>query len=78
MKYLLGLAMMLVAAPAVYGQTAKPAPPAAPLSNVVFLDHDKVAAALAKGGSLVSASDVIVSGSHRVKPGQVEVHDHEM
>jgi len=78
MKILLGLAMMLVAAPAAYGQTAKPAPPAAPLSNVVFLDHDKVAAALAKGGSLVSASDVIVSGSHRVKPGQVEVHDHEM
>jgi len=74
MKNLFGLLTILIAAP-VYAQTA---PPAAPLSKVTFLDHEKVAAALAKGGSLVSASDVIVSGSHRVKPGQVEVHDHEM
>ena len=37
-----------------------------------------MAAALAKGGALVTASDVLVSGSHREKPGQVEVHDKEM
>ena len=48
------------------------------MSTAIFVDHDKVAAALAKGGSLVSASDVLVSGSHWDKPGQVEVHDKEM
>jgi len=42
-----------------------------------FVEHDKVAAALAKGGSLVTASDLLVSGSHRDKAGQVEVHDKE-
>jgi quercetin dioxygenase-like cupin family protein len=35
-------------------------------------------AALAKGGTVVGASDVLVQGSHRDKPGGVEVHDHEM
>ena len=44
---------------------------------VTFVDHDKVAAALKKGGSLVSARDLIVSGSMRDKAGQVEVHDRE-
>jgi mannose-6-phosphate isomerase-like protein (cupin superfamily) len=46
-------------------------------SDVTYVDHDKVAAALAKGGPLVSAPDYLVSGSHRSGPGQVEVHDHE-
>ena len=46
-------------------------------STVTYVDHDKVAAALAKGGPLVTAPDYIVSGSHRTGPGQVEVHDHE-
>jgi len=45
--------------------------------NVVYMDHEKVAAALAKGGSLMTASNVTVSGSHRTGPGQVEVHDKE-
>jgi mannose-6-phosphate isomerase-like protein (cupin superfamily) len=45
--------------------------------GVTYVDHDKVAAALAKGGPLVTAHDLIVSGSHRDKPGQVEVHDKE-
>ena len=44
---------------------------------VTYVAHDKVAAALANGGSLVTAPDLLVSGSHRVKPGQVEVHDKE-
>ena len=79
MRYLLGLVAALAAAP-VYlsSQGAAPAPPRTPVSEVVFVDHDKVAAALAKGGSLVAASDVTVSGSHRDKPGQVEIHDKEM
>ena len=78
MKYLLGVVITLVAVPVfVYSQNP-PAQPRTPVSRVIFVDHDKVAAALAKGGSLVAASDVLVSGSHREKPGQVEVHDKEM
>jgi mannose-6-phosphate isomerase-like protein (cupin superfamily) len=79
MKYLLGMAVALVALPAYVSlQAQAPAQPRTPVSSAVFVDHDKVAAALAKGGSLVTASDVLVSGSHRDKPGQVEVHDKEM
>ena len=46
-------------------------------SGVTHVDPEKVAAALAKGGTLVSQPDLIVSGSHRDKGGQVEVHDKE-
>lgn len=46
-------------------------------SEVTYVGHDKVAAALAKGGSLVSAPDLSVSGSHRTGPGRVEVHEKE-
>jgi mannose-6-phosphate isomerase-like protein (cupin superfamily) len=46
-------------------------------SGVVHVDPEKVAAALAKGGALVTRPDLIVSGSHREKGGQVEVHDKE-
>lgn len=46
-------------------------------SQATYVDHEKVAAALAKGGALVSASDLLVSGSHRDKAGQVEVHEKE-
>jgi mannose-6-phosphate isomerase-like protein (cupin superfamily) len=78
MRYLLAVVMTLVAVPAIYSQTPAPAQPPKPVSAATFVDHDKVAAALAKGGPLVTASDVLVSGSHRDKPGQVEVHDKEM
>ena len=47
------------------------------ISGVTYVDHEKVAAALSKGGPLVSAPDLLVSGSHRDKAGQVEVHDKE-
>jgi mannose-6-phosphate isomerase-like protein (cupin superfamily) len=50
---------------------------AAGSSEVTYVGHDKVAAALAKGGPLVTAPDLLVSGSHRSGPGQVEVHDKE-
>ena len=60
---LLAMAFLLVAAD----------PPA----KVTFVDHDKVSAALAKGGPLVTAPDLLVSGSFRNKGGQVEVHDKE-
>jgi glc operon protein GlcG len=40
-----------------------------------FVGHEKVAAALAKQGPIASGPDYSVSGSHREKAGQVEVHD---
>jgi quercetin dioxygenase-like cupin family protein len=46
-------------------------------SGVTYVDHEKVAAALSKGGPLVTAPDLLVSGSYRDKAGQVEVHDKE-
>lgn len=46
-------------------------------SGVTYVDHEKVAAALNKGGSLVTAPDLLVSGSHRDKAGQVEQHEKE-
>ena len=45
--------------------------------GVTYVPHDKVAAALSKGGPLVTAPDLLVSGSHRDKAGQVEVHEKE-
>src|SRR3984893_16179416 len=50
---------------------------AAQAPPVTFVDHDKVAAALGNGGSLVTASNLTVSGAHRAGPGQVEVHEKE-
>ena len=44
---------------------------------VTYLDHDKAAVALEKGGAIARASDYTVSGAHRSGPGQVEVHDKE-
>ena len=41
-------------------------------SGVTYVGHDTVTAALANGGPLVTASDLLVSGSHRDKAGQVE------
>src|ERR1700726_3546963 len=46
-------------------------------AGVTYVDHQKVAAALSKGGPLVSAPDLLVSASHRDKAGQVEVHEKE-
>jgi mannose-6-phosphate isomerase-like protein (cupin superfamily) len=43
-------------------------------STVTYVDHEKVAAALASGGVLVKAPDLIVSCSHRTAPGKVELH----
>jgi len=46
-------------------------------SGVIHVAPDKVAAAIAKGGQLVARPDLLVSGSHREKAGEVEVHDKE-
>ncbi len=56
---------------------AAPALMVAQTSKATFVDHTKVAEALAKGGKMVTASDLVVQGGHRDKTGQVEVHDKE-
>jgi mannose-6-phosphate isomerase-like protein (cupin superfamily) len=68
--------------PAARGQGQGQAPAAAPaapkpVTQAVFIDKTKVATAFSKGGNLISAPDMIVLGSHREVPGQVEVHDKE-
>jgi mannose-6-phosphate isomerase-like protein (cupin superfamily) len=50
---------------------------AAGSSEAVHISHDKVAAALAKSGSLVTRPDLTVSGSHRAENGHVELHEKE-
>ena len=45
--------------------------------SVVHVDAEKVAAAIAKGGNLVTAPNLLVLGAHREAAGQVEVHDKE-
>lgn len=69
MKYVLGLSALLAAALLMMAQ--------GDTNRVVFVDHDKVNAAIYKGGSLVVTPDYTVTGSHREKPGNVEVHDKE-
>ena len=44
---------------------------------VTYINHEKVAAAVAGKGSLVTASDLLVMGSHRSGPGRVELHEKE-
>jgi len=69
MRFFLGLTAMLTMG---YLVVAADGP-----SKVTFVGHDKVTTALAKGGPLVNGPDLLVSGSHREKAGQVEVHDKE-
>jgi len=69
MRMLLGLSVLLTMAFLVAGADAP--------QKATFVPHDKVAAAIQKGGSLVAAPDLTVTGSHRDKTGQVEVHDKE-
>ncbi len=42
-----------------------------------YIGHDKVAEALAKGGSLATNKTYTVSGAHRNAAGQVEMHEKE-
>jgi len=50
---------------------------AAEKSAVSYTDHDTVGQRLAKGGQIAKGPNYIVSGSHRDKAGEVEVHDKE-
>jgi mannose-6-phosphate isomerase-like protein (cupin superfamily) len=69
MRIFLALTGLLAAVLVMNGAGGAPA--------VTYIGHDKVAAALAKGGDLVKAPDLTVLGSFRNGPGQVEVHDKE-
>src|SRR5438876_1870184 len=62
MKYWLTLIILLAAAILMGADAA------------TFIGHDKVADALAKGGSLAATKEYTVSGAHRTAAGQVEVH----
>ena len=46
-------------------------------SDVTYVGHEKVEAALAKGGPLVTAKDLLVLGAHRTEAGHVEMHEKE-
>lgn len=67
MKFMLTVLLVMTAA---FGLSAQ-----APA--VTFVGHEKVAEAVAKGGGLVTAKNLTVSGNRRAMPGQVEVHDTE-
>ena len=70
MKLWLAVASAMTIGVLTYAQQQSP-------SAGIHVDPAKVAEALAKGGTLVTRSDLIVQGSHRDKAGQVEVHDRE-
>jgi mannose-6-phosphate isomerase-like protein (cupin superfamily) len=61
----------------VFAATLLPAGLLLAADGVASVPHDKMTAALAKGGTVVDASNLKVSGSHRNGPGKVEVHDKE-
>ena len=44
---------------------------------VSFVGHEKVAASMVKGTTLVSQPDLAVQGAHRAVPGEVELHEKE-
>ncbi|MCC6538244.1 MAG: cupin domain-containing protein [Bryobacterales bacterium] len=46
-------------------------------ADATYFDAAQVAAVLAKPGALAKQSDLTISGNHREKTGQAEVHDHE-
>ena len=46
-------------------------------TGVVILDHDKVAAVFAHGGSLVATNNFKVMALRRDQPGEVEIHDQD-
>src|SRR5579862_5382333 len=45
-----------------------------PSSAVIQIDHDKMAAGFAKGGTVLNNGTYQILTSHRVQPGMVEVH----
>lgn len=68
MKFVLILAALLAAALMMTGAGSP---------GVTFVDHQKVAASMVKGATLVSQPDLTVQGAHRAVPGEVELHEKE-
>jgi len=48
-----------------------------PKQGVVHLEHEKVAAAFAKGMPLLVTNNFKVQAGRRIAPGEVEIHDHD-
>jgi len=75
----LGIALLILTFSA--GSTAQNAASGAVVPAGIYANHEKVAAALAKGGRLIenpnTPAAIKVSGSHRDKAGVVEVHEKE-
>lgn len=69
MKYLLGFTTVLISVFCLNVVTGQ--------APATFIDHNKVAEAVANSGVLVSASDFRVQGGHRTTPSEVEVHEKE-
>ena len=46
-------------------------------SGVIHLDHDKVAAVFARGGTLLATNNYKVMALRRDAPGEVEIHDRD-
>jgi len=44
-------------------------------TGVIHLDHEKVAAAFAKGGGILATNNFKVQAGRRTGPGEVEIHD---
>jgi quercetin dioxygenase-like cupin family protein len=65
MKYVLALTIVFGAAILIGADTA------------TYIGHAQVAEALTKGKAITKGQGYTVSGSHREKAGQVEVHDKE-
>ncbi len=57
----------------VYGANAAETQP----SPVIHIDHEKVAAAFAKGGPLLETNNFKIQAGHRDAPGIVEIHEHD-
>lgn len=69
MKLMLLLAMLICGS--IPATLAADQPP----SGVIQIDHEKVAAAFAKGGSLLQTNNLKVMAGRRVAPGEVEIHE---
>ncbi len=69
MKFTLAIAALLAAASLLLT--------GAESTGAIHIPHEKVAAALAKSGPLVTRPDLLVQGSHRAENGHVELHEKE-
>lgn len=70
MKIILGVSAFLAASALVIGNPTGS-------SDVNYVGHEKVEAALAKGGDLVRTKELLVLGAHRTEAGYVEMHEKE-